>query len=326
MDKILLLPGDGIGPTITASTRDILSVAADGIEFLENDIGAAAYEKTGSFLSRETLELTDECKTALCGPMDLSAMGWNPKKDPLNILRVQLDLYAVCKKFRTLSDDIGMPGIDAALWFCSPVPGKDIVETEDLGGVTLTKYVRKASYSRMMAKAMSMTEMAHRNRVTCITSDSFPESSAMFRDCFNDIFGTGEFELRDEPIHRWSAFVTRDPSEYEAMVCVDLYGKVVGGVLAGLTGGNHISPNTYVGDDFFLSESGAPQEHVEPGFANPTSMIISGYMALYNMGRTKEANAVMNSLCEAYQAGERTPDMGGTLSTDEFTERVIRRI
>jgi len=148
----------------------------------------------------------------------------------------------------------------------------------------------------------------------------------MFKECFMDIFGTGEFELSTDSVHRWAAFATRKPSDYETVICVDLFGKMAGGILAGLTGGNHISPNTYVGDDYFLSESSNPQEQVEPGFVNPTSMIIGGYMALNNMGRTKEAEAVMEALRDTYRAGERTPDMGGDLSTDDFTDRVIRRI
>ena len=326
MDKILFLPGDGIGPSITASAREILSAAADGLEFVEGDIGAAAYEKLDSLLPRETLELANECGNAICGPLDLSSVDWNPRKDPLNILRVQLDLYAVCKRFVTLSDDLGMPDIDTTLWFCSPVPGKDIVETEDLSGITLTKYVRKASYSRMMAKAMSMSEISHGRKVACLTSDTFPESSSLFKECFMDIFGTGEFELSTESVQRWAAFATRKPSEYETVVCVDLFGRMAGGLLAGLTGGNHISPNNYIGDEYFLSESSAPQENVEPGYVNPTSMIIGGYMALFNMGRAKEADAVMEALCETYRAGERTPDVGGTLTTEEFTDRIIRRI
>jgi isocitrate/isopropylmalate dehydrogenase len=326
MDKILILPGDGIGPAAAESARAVLGVAADGMEILVSDIGSAAFERTGSLLPHDTLELADECKTALCGPVDLGIVDWNPRKDPITNLRVQLDLYAVWRRFRTLSEDIGMPDIDTALWSCSPVPGKDILETEDLGGVTLTKYVRKASYSRMMVKAMSMTEISRRRKVACITSDTFPESSAMFTECFMDVFGTGGFELSAEPIQRWAAFAARRPSDYETLVCVDLFGKVAGGVLAGLTGGNHLSPSAYIGDEYFLSVSPAPHEHVEPGYVNPTSMIVGGYMALYNNGRTREAEAVMEALCAAYRAGERTPDVGGTLTTDEFTERVIRRI
>ncbi len=326
MDKILLLPGDGIGPSLTASAREIIEAAADGIELLESDIGASAYDRTASMLPHETLDLFNECSTALCGPLDLAPVSWNPRKDPLNILRVQLDLYAVFNSFRTLSEDLGHPGIDASLWYCSPVPGKDIVETEDLGGVTLTKYVRKASYSRMMAKAMSVAELQRKRKVACITSDTFPESSSMFEECFGDIFGTGEFELSSEPVHRWAAFVTRDPSEYETIVCVDLFGKTAGGILAGLTGGNHISPSAFVGDEFFLSVSTAPREPVDPAYVNPTSMIIGGSMALSSMGRAREAEAVMGALCEAYRSGDRTPDMGGSLTTDQFTESVIRRI
>ncbi len=325
MDKILFLPGDGIGPRISESTRRILSAACDGLEFVEGDVGASAYEKTGSFLPHETMELTRECGNVLCGPMDLRAFSSKASRDPLSTLRVQLDLYALCKSFRTLSDDIGTPGVDVALWFCSPVMGRDSVETEELEGITLTKYVRKASYERMMAAAKRHAETDGRTRVACVTSDMFPESSEMFKDCAKDVFGDG-FQLTSEDMHRWAAFAIRDPSRYDTVVAADLYGRVAGGILAGLTGGNHLSPNVFVGDGRVLADSGCVKCQADEEHANPTSMIIGGYMTLFGMGRLKEAESVMDALCGAYRAGERTPDVGGCLTTEEFTAAVVRRI
>lgn len=325
MEKILLLPGDGIGPRISRSTRDILSAVADGVEFVEGDIGAVAYEKTGSFLPHETMELTGECGSVLCGPMDLRSFSGKAARDPLSTLRIQLDLYAICKRFRTLSDGLGAPGVDVALWFCSPVMGRDAFETEDFDGMTLTKYVRKASYERMMAAAKRYAEQSGRSRVACVTSDMFPESSSMFRECAASMFRE-PFQLVNEDMHRWAAFAVRDPSRYDTVVAVDLYGRVAGGVLAGLTGGNHLSPNVFVGDGRVLAEAGCIKCGADEEYANPTAMIIGGYMALFGMGRQKEAEAVMDALCECYRAGDRTPDVGGTLTTEEFTAAVVRRI
>ena len=100
MKKILLLPGDGIGKAMIDSAREALSTAADGIEFLDGEIGSAAYEKTGTYLPRDTMEMASECGAALCGPIDIRQPGLGPKRDPVNMLRIQLDLYAVCKRFR----------------------------------------------------------------------------------------------------------------------------------------------------------------------------------------------------------------------------------
>ena len=326
MKKILLLPGDGIGKAMIDSAREALSTAADGIEFLDGEIGSAAYEKTGTYLPRDTMEMASECGAALCGPIDIRQPGLGPKRDPVNMLRIQLDLYAVCKRFRTLAEDLGKPGVDISLWFCNPVPGRDTVETEDFDGITLTKYVRKGNYSRMMAKAMSYAEIERREKIMCITSDIFPESSGMFRECFRNIFGTGSFDLSEEEVRRWMAAAARNPSEYETIVCADLYGRVAGGLLAGLTGGNHISPDIYVGDDQILALSGNIPPSVEEKYANPTPLILGGCMALSDFSMEAESRALLGALCDAYAAGERTPDVGGTLTTDGFMDSIIRRL
>jgi isocitrate/isopropylmalate dehydrogenase len=326
MDKILLLPGDGIGKAMMDSVRSVLDASAEGIEFLEGNIGASAYETTGSHLPRGTMEMASECGAALCGPIDLSQSSVSQKRDPVNILRIQLDLYAVCKRFRTLADDLGKTGIDTSLWFCSPAPGRDTVETEDFDGITLTKYVRKGNYSRMMAKAMSYAEIEHKKKAVCITSDIFPESSGMFRDCFRNIFGTGSFELSEETVRRWAASAVRRPGEYGTVVCAELFGQVAGSILAGLTGGNHLSPDVYVGDDQILAVTGSVPQDVDGKYANPTSLIIGGCLAFSDFGMEKESRALMDALCDAYAAGERTPDVGGTLTAEEFSDRIIRRL
>ncbi|MBR4504947.1 MAG: hypothetical protein IKP20_08290 [Candidatus Methanomethylophilaceae archaeon] len=326
MDTILLLPGDGIGKTMMDSVRTVLDAAAGGIEFVEGDIGASAYESVGSYLPRDTMEIASECGAALCGPIDINKAGHSQKRDPINMLRIQLDLYAVCKRFRTLADDLGEKGMDTTLWFCSPVPGRDTIEAEDFDGITLTKYVRKGNYSRMMAKAMSYAEIERRNEVVCITSEIFPESSGMFKECFRNIFETGSFSLSEETVRRWMASTVRNPAKYGTVICVDLFGQVAGGLLAGLTGGNHLSPDVFVGDDQILAISGNVTNEVEGKYANPTSLIIGGCRALSEFGMEKESCALMDALCEAYAAGERTPDVGGTLTAEEFTDRVLRRL
>ncbi len=323
-DRILILPGDGAGPSVLGSVREIISVCSEGLEFVEGSVGRSAYEETGSFLPHETIGLTEECQAILCGPIDLASAA-GKVKDPIVTLRMKMDLYAMCKHFRTLADDLGKPDVDTMLWFCSPVPGRDVVETEELDGFTLTKYVRKSSYTRMMIRAMNCSEKEHRKNVECITSSVFPESSAMFAECFRDVFGTGYFDMSEEETERWAAFAVRKTRSRGTVICADLFGRTAGGILAGLTGGNHLSPNTYFGDSVFLSETGMIGAK-DPEYANPTSAVIGGCIALSDLGRVQESESIIDALCKTYRAGERTPDTGGNLTLEEFTDRIIRRL
>ena len=64
-------------------------------------------------------------------------------------------------------------------------------------------------------------------------------------------------------------------------------------------------------------------ENLEPEFANPTSSILSASMILKDIGLQEDADRITNALMEAYSRKERTPEVGGKLTTEEFTDKVI---
>lgn len=326
MNRILVLPGDGIGPSVIESAVEVIGAVADDVEFVYGEIGFAAYEATGQHLPFETLDLAGGCGTILCGPVRTVKENNGAYRNPLETLKAQLDLYAMVRRFTTLSPAIGREGMDITLWASNNQPGLDIVETRDIDGITLTKYVRSSSYSRMMARALSDMEMSGSTKVRCITRDDiFPESSVLFEECFSSLFGTDGIETECTSVPVWASNVVRDPLADEYIICADLYSHVAAGILAGLAGGNHLSPMGFAGDSNFLLVPGNIHhfENVPKEYVNPTSAIFAGAMALSNLNRRSAADTITEALKETYRAGETTPDMGGTLTTDEFTKRVI---
>ncbi len=329
MEKLLLLPGDGIGPSIIDAAEKTVSMVTDSVEIVRGDIGFDAYERTGEFLPSDTFDLIRECGTAICGPLNNYTDGSGRTVDIMDSLRVDLDLYATVRTFRTLADGFGAPGVNAVLWASNTTRTRDVSESRDLDGITISKYIRSSSYSRMMARAMTDAELADMKNVCCITnSDLFPDSSALFRESFDQLFSSDRFDVSHLNIPQWASKVVRNPAEYEFIVCADLYSTVAAGILAGLTGGNHLSPVGYVGDSNILLFPGLMTTYADipEGVANPTSAIVSVCMALFNLGMTDEAYAIVGALRDTYAAGELTPDLGGGLSTSEFTDRVLSRL
>ncbi len=329
MKKILALPGDGIGPSMIESAIKVIEMSVSDVEIIRGDIGFSAYEASGQYLPYETLDLLPECENIICGPVRPGKDEHGVFRDPMEMLKVQMDLYATVRCFRSLADDIGVNGIDVTLWASNTTLGQDVVETQDIGGVTLNKYIRSSSYSRMMARALSDLEMSGKGKATCITRDDlFPESSAMFSESFDALFDPSVYKTEHDNIQRWASKVVRRPCDYEFVVCADLYSHVAAGILAGLTGGNHLSPIGYVGDSNTLLVPGLYHtfDNVEIGTANPKSAISAGAMALFNMGYSEEAMSIIEALKDAYASNERTSDFGGTLSTEEFTDCVLSRI
>ena len=329
MNKILVLPGDGIGPSIIGSAVEVIGAVADDIELVHGEIGFSAYEASGQHLPFETLDLAGECGPTLCGPARTVKANNGAYRNPLETLKAQLDLYAMVRRFTTFSPDIGREGMDITLWASNNQPGQDIVETRDIDGITLTKYIRSSSYSRMMARALTDMEMCGGTKVKCITrEDIFPESSALFEESFTSLFEANGLETQCTNVPTWASRIVRDPLEDEYIICADLYSHVAAGILAGLAGGNHLYPVGFAGDSNFLLVPGSIHlfEDVQKEYVNPTSAIFAGAMALSNLNRRGAATSIINALKETYVAGDRTPDMGGTLTTDEFTRRVIGRL
>lgn len=326
MTSLLLLPGDGPGPSLTGIAETVLSAVAGDIELVHGDIGFDAYERTGEYLPAETLDLARECGTAICGPLNLYKDGFGKAVNLMDSLRGSLDLYATVRVFRTL---LGDGDIHATIWGSNTSRSFDVSETPDVDGITISKYISSGTYKRMMTRALADLKASGKRRVDCITRDDlFPDSSGMFSETFDGIFSGEGLETGHANIQRWASKVVRDPAAYEYLICADLYTNVAAGILAGLTGGNHLSPVGYVGDSVAIIVPGLMStfDGVDPNNLNPTSTILSVAMALFNLGRKDEAERISDSLKGTYAAGILTPDVGGSSTQEAFMDAFLSRL
>ncbi len=324
LSKILVLPGDGVGPTCIASAKKILGLF-DSIEILEGQIGHSAYESTGNYLPHETMDLIDETNIILTGPVKTP----NNVKNPLDTLKIHLDIFARGRFYKTLAPDLGIRNIDVTLWSSYNDIAREIVEVKDFEGVTLTKYIRNDAYGRMMSVAKKDVELRGLRNIACLTrTDFFPISSGMFRDAFESTFSDEKYNIRALNVREWMYNVLKDPNHDDCIICVDLYNQIVAGVIAGLAADRNLFPTVYSGVDYSIYEPNflTEIEGLDPVEPNPTAAIIATSIILKNLGLSRPADDLMKALEDSYAAGDRTSDVGGSLSAEEFTDKVISRL
>ncbi len=315
MPKLLILPGDGPGSEYAEAAGRAVSNASDSVEVVTGDIGFPAYERYGEYLPSETLDLVNECPVVICGPTEPA----EDIPDPRSALLNRLDLFGRSRRFRTLAEGLGTPGTDITVWGSCAGPSGDIAETPDVDGVTISKYIRSAFYSRMMGAALSDMEVNGMTRAVCLAQTSlFPDSSRLFFDSFDALFGTdggSHMEIGD-----WLADVFVHPSDYQCVVAADLYLTSADGAAAGLTGGPQLAPARYVGEGIEVILPGCPEGSRT---ADPVSCMLSASLALSDMGLRDESDRVLEAIM-------RTLSEDGSLPSPEtatgFLTRVLSKI
>ncbi|MDR3075123.1 MAG: hypothetical protein LBU30_03665 [Candidatus Methanoplasma sp.] len=327
--NILVLPGDGVGPEVTLSAIRILEQVADGrIDMKYGDIGQSAFIKTSEYLPAETVDLATEADAIIAGVV-IDAPSERGYRSPIRVLKKQLNLYSVVRKFSPLCDSIGTKGVDLIVINGNPDALLNVVETECLDGVDIHKFLSIASCRKLFRKTMQIASLMGRSNITCAHRKSmFPSLDGMFVDIFyKELAGSG-FVLEDMEIDTVASETVRDPASMDVIVSNDIYGTVLAGLAAGMVGGSYLTPMGNIGDNSGLFEPmhGPNPKSIESGNVNPTSAILSGAMALDHLGMLYEAEKIRKAVRYVYGTGMVTPDVGGTATTKEFTDSVIDAI
>ena len=156
-------------------------------------------------------------------------------------------------------------------------------------------------------------------RAVCIAQTSlFPDSSRLFYDSFDALFGTGEESHME--VGEWLADVFVHPLDYQCVVAADLYLPSADGAAAGLTGGTHLAPTRYVGEVAEVILPGCPEDSRT---ADPVSCMLSASQALADMGLRDESDRILGAVSKTLAEAGSLPSPEGT---PDFLTRVLSRI
>ena len=334
--NVVLIPGDGIGPEVTESVKRILAAAGAGIEWVERQAGQAALERgADSVLPDDTISAIVEHGVALKGPcMTPIGRGFSS----VNVaLRKKLDLYAAVRPIRSLA------GVTTRYEDVDIVVVRENTEglysgienTITKGVITSLKVATEEACRRIARFAFDYATSRGRSKVTVFHKANIMKlSDGLFLDCARDEHHRDfpHIEYEEQIIDAGCMRIVQDPTQFDILLCENLYGDVISDLCAGLVGGLGVTPGANFGADRAVFEAvhGTAPDLAEKNLANPLALLMSAVMLLNHLANSRgdaAAGVVATRIREAYNAcltGDRkTRDLGGNLGTREFTDAVI---
>src|SRR5215218_3399026 len=328
---ITLIPGDGIGPEVSAAVVRIIEATGVDIKWETHYAGAQALEKFGSTLPEELLESIKRNRVALKGPITTPVgKGFTS----VNVgLRKALDLYANLRPVRAL------PNVPARY------PELDLVvvreNTEDLysgvehvvvpGVVESIKVITEKASTRIARYAFEFARREGRRKVTAVHKANIMKlSDGLFLDCFRKVAESyPEITADDKIVDNACMQLVMRPEQFDIMLLENLYGDIVSDLCAGLVGGLGLVPGANIGEKGAVFEAvhGSAPDIAGQGIANPTALLQSGILMLRYLGEREAATRIENAMLTVFREGKvRTRDIGGTAKTAEFADAIIQKI
>jgi len=325
---ITLIPGDGIGPEVSAAVKQNISAA--GMDITWEEIPARAeFDRRGiDFMQSGVVESIRKNRVALKGPLTTAVAGGAPS---INVgLRKALDLYANLRPVKNLE------GVQ------SRYQGVDIVlireNTEDLyaglehivipGVVESLKIITERASTRIARFAFEYARKFGRKKIHAIHKANIMKlSDGLFLTSIRKVAPEfRDIEYKELIIDNACMQMVLDPRQFDMLLLTNLYGDIMSDLAAGLVGGLGVVPSGNIGESVAIFEAvhGTAPDIAGKGVANPTALLMSSIMMLDHLGESKAARRIESALHELHRERRAlTRDVGGGASTSEFTQALI---
>src|SRR5207248_3365415 len=323
--KITLLPGDGIGPEVTAAVVSSIECAGVDVEWEKYFVGAEALSRLGDPLPGEVLESILRNKVALKGPVTTPiGTGFSS----INVrLRKTLDLFANLRPVRS------MPNIITRFENVDIIVVRE--NTEDLysglehevapGVVESIKIITERASTRIARFAFEYARTHGRKRVTAVHKANIMKlSDGLFLQCFRNIAKEyPNITADDRIVDNLCMQLVMNPNQFDILLLENLYGDIVSDLAAGLVGGLGVVAGANIGENGAVFEAvhGSAPDIARQNKANPLTVPQSAVLRLEHIGEMSAAKRIQDSIVKVLDSGpdHRTRDIGGKGTTSDFT-------
>ena len=347
--KIAVYPGDGIGPEVTAEALRVLDAVekSDGgfrLELTTLSWGVDHWEETGKVVPDDFLEILRPFDAILLG-----AVGW-PEKipdhltlEPLVRIRQAFDQYACVRPSRLY------PGVKSVLAGKSPDDIDFVVIRENSEGeyvnnggrfrrgqpdevAVQTAVHTRRGIERVLRYGFEMARR-RRNRLTMATKSNAQRYAYVLWDEILAELGPQYPDVEADRQHCDATVMNmvRRPEQFDVIVASNLFGDLLtdlGGIIGGGLG---LAPSTNTNPareypSMFEPVHGSAPDIAGQGIANPVAAILSAAMMLDHLELTESADRIRRSVEATLNQSHRTPDLGGSLTTREMADAVLRNL
>lgn len=328
---ITLIKGDGIGPEVTAAAKRVLDTAGCNIIWEEVEAGAHVIEKYGTPLPDYVLNSIKKNKIALKGPVT-TPVGKGFRS--VNVtLRQSLNLYANVRPIKTFE---GIPSryenVDLIIVRensedlyagIEHMVGEDAAESIKIITRKASERIAKYAFDMARSEGRKKVSAVHKANIMKLSDGLFLKSARKIAEEYKDI------DFEDVIVDAMSMKLVLNPEKYDVLVMPNLYGDILSDMAAGLVGGLGLVPGANIGEDgaVFEPAHGSAPDIAGKNIANPTACILSAVMMLRYIGENEKAGKIEKAIEEVLKIKENlTLDLGGSLTTDKFTEKIVEKL
>jgi len=333
---VTLIPGDGIGPEITAQTVKVLEATGLRFRWDEELAGVAAVDATGTPLPDATVESIRKNGLALKGPL-ATPVGTGFRS--VNVgLRKEFELFANVRPAKTIVPGGRFSNVNIVL------------VRENLEGlyIGVEHFVQVGNDPRAVAESMAIVTrvgcerivryafeyavrhgrrkvtIVHKANILKMVSGLFLEVGLAVAKDYE-----GRVAATDMIVDNCAMQLVMRPEQFDVLVTTNMFGDILSDEVSGLVGGLGLAPGANIGTKAAIFEAvhGSAPDIAGKGVANPSAQIFAAAMMLDHMGELDRARRIREAIEHVIVTqGVRTRDLGGTASTQEFGNAVAKRV
>jgi len=332
MHSVTLITGDGIGPEITESVKQIFNAAEVPIVWEEVNAGITSLEQGDELIPKVLIDSVNKNKVALKGPIT-TPVGKGFKS--VNVqLRQMFDLYQNIRPCKST------PGIDSKFSNVDTVLFRENTEglyaglelyDERLQMADSIARVTKRGSERIIKAAFDYARKFGRKKVTLVHKANILKwIGKIFLQAGEEVSADyPDVEMNDRIIDNMCMQLVIRPEDYDVIVTTNLFGDILSDLCAGLVGGLGLVSGANVGDDIAIFEAvhGSAPDIAGQNKANPTAIIRSAILMLKHLKLDNFAEDIDTALNLTLKNRQLcTADLGGPLGTSEFSKAVINNL
>ncbi|MCY4087241.1 MAG: 3-isopropylmalate dehydrogenase [Actinomycetia bacterium] len=320
--RVVLLPGDCIGPEITREARRVLEALDLGIELDEQPFGAQALRELGEALPEQTLEACRSADAVLKAPIghpDFDGAAVRPEQGLMR-LRAELDVYANLRPAAEGGIDLLIVReLVSGIYFGASGTRED-------GTVYDTCEYHPREVERIARRAFEIAR-ARTRRLVSVDKANVLETSRMWRRVVDAVAADyADVELEHMLVDNAAMQLVQMPERFDVIVTDNMFGDILSDEAAAMTGGLGLAASASLADDgpgIFEPVHGSAPDIAGQGIANPAAMLRTvSLLLVYGLGKNDAAKRVDGAVAAAL-ASVRTPDVGGAATTAEFGDAVL---
>jgi isocitrate dehydrogenase (NAD+) len=334
--RVTLIPGDGIGPSITDATVRLLEAAGAQITWDWQLAGMAAVKAVNDPIPDATIDSIKATRLALKGPLETpSGEGFRS----INVaLRKAFDLFANVRPARTVLTGLRFKDVDIVL----------VRENTEGLYIGIENYIKIGDDERAAAQSVAVVtrygaERIHRyafeyavshgrKKVTLVHKANILKfSQGLFLEVGRAIAReySGRLAVEEKIVDACAMELVMRPEKFDVIVTTNLFGDILSDLTSGLVGGLGLTPGANIGRDAAIFEAvhGTAPDITGKGIANPTALMLAACELLEHAGDTERGTRIRTAIETTLRERQTvTGDIGGSATTAQYTDAVIARL